>query len=105
MIADALDGSRQPATALTGRRYSILSPALRDETRHPGRHHRVEPAAGLNPADLVNGSFWNLREVVILTRPLKSFRRGQDSRSTLDSPTLASKHLPHRTKTGGGLAK
>jgi hypothetical protein len=63
-----------------------MSAAFRDETWNPGRHHRVEPASDLNPVDLVNGSFWNLRDVVILSRPIQGFRGGKDSRSTLDQP-------------------
>ena len=63
-----------------------MSAAFRNETGNPGRHHRVEPASGLNSTDLVNSSFWNLRDVVILARSLQSFRGGKDGRSTLDPP-------------------
>ena len=63
-----------------------MSAAFCDETWNPGTHYRVEPASDLNPVDLVNGSFWNLRDVVILARSFQSFRRGKDGRSTLDPP-------------------
>ncbi len=62
------------------------SAAFRNETWNPGLYHRVEPASGLNPVDLVNGSFWNLREVVVLASSLQSFRGGKDGCSTLDRP-------------------
>ena len=62
-----------------------MSAAFRDETWNPGRHHRVEPASGLNPADLVNGGFRNFRDVEILSRSLQGFRRGEDGRSALDN--------------------
>jgi len=40
----------------------------------------------LNSVDLVNGNFWNLRDVVVLASSLQSFRGGEDGRSTLDRP-------------------
>src|SRR5450432_1046634 len=61
-----------------------MSATFRNETWDPGRHHRVEPASDLNSVDLVNGSFWNLRDVVILASSIQSFRGGKDGRSTLD---------------------
>jgi hypothetical protein len=45
-----------------------MLPAFRNETRNPGRPHRIEPASDLNPADLLNGSFG------------KAFRREADRR-------------------------
>src|SRR6266403_672629 len=63
-----------------------MSATFRDETWNPGLHHRVEPASDLNPVDLVNGSFWNLRDVVVLESSIQGFRGGKDSRSTLDPP-------------------
>jgi len=73
-----------------------MSAAFRNETWNPGPHHRVEPASGLNPADLVNGSFWNLRDVVVLAGALQSFCRGKDGRSTLDTPPKSPNIKPER---------
>src|SRR5208282_1789124 len=63
-----------------------MSTAFRNESWDAGLDHRVEPASDLNPVDLVNGSFWNLRDVVILASSIQSFRGGKDGRSTLDPP-------------------
>src|SRR5882672_7948852 len=63
-----------------------MSATLRNETWNPGLYHRVEPASNLNSVDLVNGNFWNLRDVVVLASSLQSFRGGKDGRSTLDRP-------------------
>ena len=63
------------------------SAAFRNETRNPGLYHRVEPASDLNPVDPVDGSFWNLRDVVVLANSIQSFRGGKDGRSTLDRPS------------------
>ena len=40
----------------------------------------------MNSVNLVNGNFWNLRDVVVLASSLQSFRGGKDGRSTLDGP-------------------
>jgi len=66
-----------------------MSATFRDETWNPGLHHRVEPASDLNPVDLVNGSFWNLRDVVVLASSIQGFRGGKDGCSTLESPRPA----------------
>src|SRR5882724_578879 len=63
-----------------------MSATFCNETWNPGLDHRVEPASDLNSVDLVNGNFWNLREVVVLASSLQSFRGGKDGRSTLDRP-------------------
>src|SRR5882724_3407993 len=63
-----------------------MSAAFRNETRDPGLDHRVEPASDLDSADLINGSFWNLRDIVVLASSIQSFRGGQDGRSTLYPP-------------------
>src|SRR6185369_15413563 len=63
-----------------------MSATFRNETWNPGFYHRVQPASDLNSVDLVNGSFWNLRDVEILASSIQSFRGGKDSRSTLDRP-------------------
>jgi len=79
-----------------------MSAAFRNETWNPGRHHRVEPASDLNLVDLVNGSFWNLREVVILASSIQSFRGGQDGRSTLDPPGEQNLRWTQRGLPGDG---
>jgi hypothetical protein len=56
---------------------------FRNETWNPGRYHRVEPASDLNSIDLLNGNFWNLRDVVVLANSIQSFRSGKHGRSTL----------------------
>src|SRR5580693_9303076 len=58
-----------------------------NETWNPGLYHRVEPASDLNPVDLFNGRFWNLRDVVVLANSILSFRGGKDGGSTLDPPS------------------
>ena len=63
-----------------------MSAAFRNETWNPGLYHRVEPPSDLNSVDLVHGSFWNLRDVVVLANSIQSFRGGKDGRSTLDPP-------------------
>src|SRR6266404_3332048 len=63
-----------------------MSAIFRNETWNPGLYHRVEPASDLNSVDLVNGNFWNLRDVVVLASSIQSFRGGKDGRSTLDRP-------------------
>src|SRR5882724_10454427 len=63
-----------------------MSATFRNKTWNPGLYHRIEPASDLNSVDLVNGSFWNLRDVVVLASSIQSFRRGKDGRSTLDPP-------------------
>ena len=59
---------------------------FRNETWNPGLYHRVEPPSDLNSVDLANGSFWNLRDVVVLAGSIQSSRGGKDGRSTLDRP-------------------
>src|ERR1041385_7089992 len=63
-----------------------LSAALRDETWDASFDYRVQPASGLDAIDLLNGSFWNFRNVVVFTNSLGRFRRSKHSRSALDSP-------------------
>src|SRR4249920_2054971 len=63
-----------------------MSPTFRNESWNPGLYHRVEPASDLNSVDLVNGNFWNLRDVVVLPSSLQSLRGGEDGRPTLDRP-------------------
>src|SRR5438093_2344777 len=59
---------------------------FRNETWNPGLYHRVEPASDLNSVELVNGNFWNLRDVVVLASSIRCFRGGKDGRSTLNPP-------------------
>src|SRR6185369_3185836 len=63
-----------------------MSATFRNETWDPGLYHRVEPASDLDSVDLVNGSFWNLRDIVVLASSIQNFRGGKDGRSPLDSP-------------------
>src|SRR5580698_8088604 len=63
-----------------------MSAAFCNETWDPGLYHRIKPASDLNPADLVNGSFWNLGDVVVLAGSIQGLRGGQDGRSALDPP-------------------
>ena len=63
-----------------------MSSTFRNETRNSRLYHRVEPASGLNPVDLVNGGVRNLRDVLVLASAIQSFCGGQDVRSTLDRP-------------------
>src|SRR6476620_3994143 len=63
-----------------------MSATFRNEAWNPGLYHRVEPASDLNSVDLVNRSFGNLRDVVVLAGSLQSFRGGKDGRATLDRP-------------------
>jgi hypothetical protein len=64
----------------------LLSGWSRDETRNPGLYYRVEPVSDLNSVNLVNSSFWNLSDIVVLASSIQSFRGGKDGRSTLDRP-------------------
>src|SRR6266404_5105417 len=63
-----------------------MSATFCNETWDSGFYHRVEPASDSNSVDLVNGSFWNLRDVVVLSSSVQSFRGGKDGRSALDPP-------------------
>src|SRR4051812_13195774 len=63
-----------------------MSATFRNETGNPGCYHRVESASGLNPVDLINRSFWNFRDVVVLTNSIRSFRGGKNGGSALDGP-------------------
>ena len=63
-----------------------MSATFRNETWNPGLYHRVEPASDLNSVDLVNGNFWNLRDVEVLASSIQGFRGGKDGRSTFDRP-------------------
>ena len=65
-----------------------MSAAFRDETGNAGFYHGVEPASGLNPVDLFNGSFRYLRGIVVLANSIRGFRGGEDGGSTLDRPRV-----------------
>jgi hypothetical protein len=61
-------------SSLNPRQSPFHTPAVKRqiETRDAGLGHRVEPASGLYPVDLVNGRSWNLGDVVVLASLIQS---------------------------------